>query len=89
MLKISVNSYPTTIFVLKILSAFYICCIIQMHFRLDFVMEANNMSLDWSSLNWVHIVLQHRVPKNKRADNKIHDWREKGKLKTRLDTSCD
>ena len=47
-----------------------------MHLRLDFVMEANNMSTDWSSLIWVHIVLQHRVPKNKRADNKIHDWRE-------------
>ena len=86
MLKISVNPYPTTIFVLKILSAFYICCIYSKNaLQTRFVMEANNMS----SLIWVRIVLQHRVPKNKRADNIIHDWRKKGKWKTRLDISCD
>ena len=29
---------------------------IQVHFRLDFSMESNNMDPEWSSLIWVHIV---------------------------------
>ena len=33
-------------FVLKMLSVFYICCNTQVHFRLDFFMEASNMNPD-------------------------------------------
>ena len=48
------NPYPANIFVLKMLSAAYTC--IQVHFRLDFIMEANTMNPDQSSLICVHIV---------------------------------
>ena len=44
---------PPIFFVLKILSAFCVNCIrhnIHMHFRLDFILEANNMKPDRSIL---------------------------------------
>ena len=42
------NLHPTTIFVLKMLSAFYVRAHIQVHFRLDFFhgLEASNMNPD-------------------------------------------
>ena len=43
----SIYPYPATIFsVLKILSDFYVCCINQVHYRLDLIMEANTMNPD-------------------------------------------
>ena len=45
----TVNSYPASIFVLKMF-AFYICCIyssaLHGEFRLDFITEANTMKLN-------------------------------------------
>ena len=43
------NHYPATIFVLKMSSAVYVCCIYSSAFRLDIFMEANNMNTDQSA----------------------------------------
>ena len=67
---------------------------IKEHFRLDFIMEANNMKPVWSgsilfamkatyelSLIWVHIVCNKGYLSTwaeEMADNKSHDWLEKG-----------
>ena len=43
-------------FVLKMLSAYYICCIYLNALQSIFTMEANNMNSYWSSLIRIHIV---------------------------------
>ena len=64
----SVNPYPATIFSLKMLSAFTSVIYIQVHFRLDFFMEANNMSPDQigDCSNLGPYSLQYRQPERSR-----------------------
>ena len=63
---------------------------IQLHFRLVFIMKANTVNPDQtapsdcslgSSLIWVHSVCNTgylRTEADERANDKSHDWREKG-----------
>ena len=61
--------YPTIFFVMKMSSAFYLCCIsyIQVHFRLDFIMETNIMNPDQTApmeqSDLSSYCLQYRLPK--------------------------
>ena len=65
-LGLVINPYP---FVLKMLSDFYACCkYTQMHFILNFIVEANNMDPGEQSDNirlfpWIHIVCNSKQPK--------------------------
>ena len=45
-----INPYPAHIFVLKCFLLFTSAAYIQVHFRLDFFMEANNMDPDQTAL---------------------------------------
>ena len=59
--------FVTFLVVMKILSAFYVCSIyIQVHFRLDFIIEANTMNPDqlWEQSDLGPYCLQYRLPKN-------------------------
>ena len=50
---------------------------IQVHFKLDFIMEANTMNLYQTALIWVHIVCNigySRKWADERADDKSWDW---------------
>ena len=61
-----IRPYPAAIFCSEMLSAFYICCIYLMLFRLDFFMEANNINLDQTALKEGPYCLQYRLPKKTR-----------------------
>ena len=58
-----VNTYLATFFVQK-MSAFYVCCNIKVHFRIDFYKEANTM-IGQSELGpYCLQYLQYGLPKN-------------------------
>ena len=43
---IDFNPYPANIFVLKMVSAYYICCICSKAVRTNFIIEINTMNPD-------------------------------------------
>ena len=61
---------PLIFFVLKMLSAFCLCCICSNHFRLDFIMEANTM-------NPVAIQATYKHKQTRGTDDKSRDLPEK------------
>ena len=48
-IAIFINPYPDTIFVGKMSSGFYLCCITSSALQARFLMEANNMNTDQDS----------------------------------------
>ena len=53
---------------------------IQVRFRLDFIMEAKNMTPDKTNVGHITCNIGYlRLQAEERADDKSRDWREKGK----------
>ena len=57
--------YTANIFVLKMLSAYYVCCIYSIALQKTFTMEINAMSPDLTAFNLGPYCLQYRLPKYK------------------------
>ena len=78
--------YPANIFVQKMPSALYICCIYSNVLKIYFITDANTMNPDQtapkgSNLIWVHIVcnIGHKNTKpEERADDDHHEYWQKG-----------
>ena len=66
-------------FFLNMLSAIYTCCIIQVHFKLDFFMEANVMNTDQTAPKeqynpgpyWLHYRLPEKISRRQGQRTKV------------------